>query len=166
MQKRYFLISMALMLFGFASTSFSEDWPTLEQEIAKSKVLNAKIGYTWAAACQRDAMTDKIDCTLEQYDSSIMVDFGGGASPIAVCIVSHDFPGRRGAIRVDGNKAITTNNYGCAPAQPLFNEMKIGKTIRSQYYKWPYDFPQDAKGTLTGIANSIAELPARRANPE
>lgn len=120
----------------------------------------------WQAACKKDAMTDKVSCTLTQFDSHIVMSLNGANKPTWVCIFSHDFPGKTGAIRVDQNKAIVTDRDGCVPGEPIFAQMRNGKTIKTQYVQWPDEVRVDASGTLSGLAAGMAEIPNRRANPE
>lgn len=119
----------------------------------------------WFAECKKDTMTDKVQCTVTQSESKVFIFFKANLKPESVCIFSNDFPGRQGALRVDSSKAVETDEHGCAAAEPMFSEMKKGTKIKTQYYEWPYDYPQNASGTLEGLKEALAQLPKLRASP-
>lgn len=119
----------------------------------------------WQAECKKDAMTDKVSCTISQDESRVFMYFSSGSKPDTVCILYNDFPGREGAIRVDANKAVKTVHEGCVTGEPLFSQMRHGKTIKTQYYKWPDDYTQNASGNLSGLNAAIAQLPELRKHP-
>src|SRR3546814_8093022 len=69
----------------------------------------------------------------------------GSASTVqSVCIMGHDFPGRRGAIRVDKNAPFATSEGGCVSSPMLLKQMMTGNKAAVRSVKWPNDYDVDA----------------------
>ena len=122
--------------------------------------------FSWTPECKRDAMTDKVECQIYDYDAEILVLFLNSSKPNGVCVVGHDFPGRDSAIRIDGNKPIVIRGEACVSdptkAAAIVTKMQSGATTIIRKYEWPDDFPKDVKGSLKGFNAALAAIPNKR----
>jgi hypothetical protein len=69
------------------------------------------------------------------------------------CIIGHDFPGRRGMIRVDSHSAISTDGDGCVyggTARRLQNQLVSGSRLITRRVEWPYDSNRDKEILISG----------------
>lgn len=121
------------------------------------------------AGCQRDLMTDAINCHMNIMPQAISGPLAGGlyqavgrnGSILKSCVLGHDFPGRRAAIRVDNNTAIATDHEGCvsgAAARTLEAQLKQGATLTTRRVEWPYDYSQDRVMLIDGSFSAAQEL--------
>src|SRR3546814_15555887 len=69
---------------------------------------------------------------------------GSATTVQSVCIMGHDFPGRRGAIRVDKNAPFATSEGGCVSSPILLKQMMTGNKAAVRSVKWPNDYEVDA----------------------
>lgn len=117
----------------------------------------------WALYCDKDSVDDKISCDIRMPQGGIQVIYLDSKTPLEVCISQHDFPGRRGAIRIDRNKSFTTDESGCVPAKAIIAQLRNGKTVLARRYEWPYDYGQDTTSTLEGMKEALDGAVAKRA---
>ena len=108
----------------------------------------------WSFVCQRDAMTDERKCTMRGDEQELLVLFIGAADPTWVCLKSHDFPGRVGAIRIEAGQPVPTDKNGCLPGS-FAKHIAQGKSAATRYVAWPYDYPVDNTTSLMGFKSGI-----------
>jgi hypothetical protein len=121
----------------------------------------------WSIRCETDKITDKRRCFLTNYEAGIFVRYTGQGKPRSACVYQHDFPGRVGALRVDGNKPITTNVEGCISGSNLnrfLAQMRTGSTTVARSVRWPYDFNKDTTANDTPLFRYAEELLSFRHN--
>jgi len=117
----------------------------------------------WHFSCKVDRMTDRRNCSLSDHGAWVLVYFGASENPQNVCIVGHDFPGRTGMIRVDGEPPVTTNTDGCVAGSYL-SAMLRGQLVTARRVEWPYDYSMDRSGSLEGLDEAFALMRYVRAN--
>ena len=113
----------------------------------------------WSIDCRQDAMTDKRECSISAREGRLFVFYGTSDAPEAVCILGHDFPSRRGAIRVDQGSPRRTADDGCVGAA-IMQQLMVGRKVITRRVEWPHDFPKDDEGPLEGLVRAT-ELVAR-----
>lgn len=118
------------------------------------------LDFGWSIDCTVDAMSDRRECSIQSETGGIFIDFGTSPQPRTICIIGHDFPGRTGMIRVDGNQAVATNGKGCAPASSLLSQLASGQMVTTRRVEWPYDTARDHSHTLQGF-NKALEVAGR-----
>lgn len=107
----------------------------------------------WNIDCRVDAMTDRRSCRFN--GDQLFVFYGISPNPTQVCILSHDFPGRRGMIRVDDHPPVNTGVDGCTSAANLLPQLRSGTSVAVRYVEWPYDYPKDESETLSGFNKAM-----------
>lgn len=118
----------------------------------------------WSFNCKTDAMSDKRDCTVTTKTGGPFIDYGSSTSPETVCIMGHDFPGRAGMMRIDGNPPIATDDEGCVPASRIVSQMMKGKTLTTRRVTWPYDYTRDDTMPLAAFPKLIEVIKRVQAN--
>lgn len=108
-------------------------------------------------------MNDKRKCTATSYKANLMIFYGFSATPQSVCILGHDFPGRTGAIRVDGGAPVPTNTDGCAPAS-LAAQLASGSSVTTRRVEWPYDYSRDETASIQGAGETMQLITFIREN--
>lgn len=117
--------------------------------------------------CSKDRVTDKTTCRMNVLPQGLRnagglyqtVDKSG--TVLSSCIIGHDFPGRSGFIRVDGNSAITTDRDGCiygAAARRLEAQLRSGSTLITRRVEWPYDYHKDKEMLIGGSFSAAQDL--------
>lgn len=109
----------------------------------------------WSFGCEKDKITDRTSCSLTSFEAKILISFSKDLTPAYFCIIGHDFPGRRGAVRVDQNAPRNTDTEGCLRAAPILAEMRKGKEITVRYVEWPYDYSRDTTTDLDGFTEAL-----------
>lgn len=109
----------------------------------------------WTAFCRVDAMTDEQSCSIFSGDGGIFLFYGAEKTPISVCVVGNDYPGRIGMIRVGTQAAISTDETGCVPAGLVMEDLLDASVVTTRRFAWPSDIPQDKKSDLYGLSASI-----------
>lgn len=117
----------------------------------------------WTVACRVDAISDQRKCNLTNADRAIIVVFGTAKTAQSVCIVQHDFPGRVGALRVDKNPAITTDENGCVSGS-FAKQLLTGREVTTRSVKWPYDYNVDETGLIGAYGEAEALMQFIRVN--
>lgn len=117
----------------------------------------------WSIGCTKDKITDKRNCEITSHDARLLIWYGTSTSPTSVCIIGHDFPGRTGAIRVDGQGAVTTDREGCASGS-VVGALSKGTKVVVRYVEWPYDYSRDNEASLAGLSDAIALMTFIRGN--
>lgn len=117
----------------------------------------AEILSGWSIDCGTDAMNDRRKCSVTSHKARLLIFYGFSANPQSVCIVGHDFPGRRGAIRVDSNSPINTDTDGCVPAGAAIKQLASGSSVTTRRVEWPYDYGRDETASIAG-AKEVMEL--------
>lgn len=117
----------------------------------------------WDIDCGKDAMNDKRNCKVRSYDAKLTLLYEFGAAPKWVCIIPHDFPGRRGQIRVDSGKPLTTDTDGCV-AGSFVSQLRNGTNVTVRYVEWPYDYNKDNTATLQGLSDALELVKFIRTN--
>jgi hypothetical protein len=131
---------MHYMIFGDGSGSVRETRDVLSD--------------SWSFDCTRDAMTDLRNCKIYSDRKEIAVLYSASADPAHVCIRGHNFPGRTGAIRIDGGKPIITSKEGGVPGD-VARRLAQAKQVAVRYVEWPYDYGKDASPTMTGLKETM-----------
>lgn len=108
-------------------------------------------GEHWSIGCKKDAITDEKSCNL--YKDKLFIFYIN--NNIEICILGHNFPGRRGAIRIGSNKAITTDYNGCIDGNKHITQLYSEKRMTVRYYKWPYDYPKDDNFDINGLQSAM-----------
>lgn len=109
---------------------------------------------TWSFSCSTDKINDQKKCEISNSSVDLFINYGASSSPRWICSIRHDFPGRTGAIRVDSNKAMTTDTDGCIPGSRI-SQLLTGKSITVRSVEWPYDYHRDATGPITGLKDAM-----------
>lgn len=110
--------------------------------------------FRWSIDCTVDAMTDRRDCNMHSGTGGVFVYYGASPNPREVCVFGHDFPNRRGMIRVDKNAARTTDVEGCLSASSIWAQLLNGQSVTTRRYEWPRDYGKDKASTLDGLAKA------------
>jgi hypothetical protein len=110
----------------------------------------------WDINCVKDKINDQRRCTIARYEGEFLVAFDPGGKPASVCAIYNDFPGRTGALRVDAQDAVKTDEHGCAPASAILPAMLGGASITVRAIHWPYDYPRDDSAKLAGLSQAIS----------
>ncbi len=118
---------------------------------------------SWSLSCKVDKISDQKKCEITNHHADLFINYGSSPSPRWICSIQHDFPGRTGAIRVDGNKAMTTDTDGCVPGSRI-SQFLAGKSVTVRSVKWPYDYDRDSTGPLTGLKDAMDLVTHIRAN--
>lgn len=117
--------------------------------------------------CSKDRVTDATTCRMNILPQSTSNDGGlfqtvnANGSILTSCIIGHDFPGRTGAIRVDGNPAISTNSEGCltgSTARRLERQLIGGSKLVTRRVEWPYDYSRDKEMLIDGSFSLAQDL--------
>lgn len=117
------------------------------------------------ARCNKDRISDRLKCHLNILPKYFgpglhqIIDLRGNI--ISSCIIGHDFPGRKGAIRVDNRPAIITDNEGClqgSKVKTLQNQLINGQRLIIRYVEWPYDYSKDKEMLISGSFSTALEL--------
>ena len=98
----------------------------------------------WSFGCSVDRMTDVRTCHVS--NDALYIEYGGRGSVRSVCVIGHDFPGRRGAIRIDQASPISTPESGCITgqrAQQVATSLRGADRVVSRRVEWPYDNARD-----------------------
>lgn len=111
--------------------------------------------FRWSIDCRVDAMTDRRNCSIDSGSDGLFIHYGTAAQPRSVCILGHDFPGRTGMIRVEGNSPIATDTDGCVGASAILSQIMTGTTVVTRRVEWPYDYSVDATTTLRGFTKAM-----------
>ena len=68
-----------------------------------------------------------------------------------LCIAGHNFPGKKGMVRINTNTPITTKENGCVRmSKDLDDQLRNGKQITLRGYHWPYDGGETKTISLDG----------------
>jgi hypothetical protein len=118
------------------------------------------LDFNWSIDCRIDRMTDVRECSISSKFGGIWVGYGASDAPQTVCIMGHDFPGRRGMIRVDRNRAVRTGTDGCVSASSVLPQLVNGEDVVVRRVEWPYDYDRDEAHTLKGFRKAM-EIVAR-----
>lgn len=110
----------------------------------------------WSIDCSIDKMKDKRSCNFRRATGGIFVYYGVSSTPQSICISGHNFPGRRGQIRVDKHPPVTTDRDGCVPAGRILSQLKAGSEVVTRSYRWPYDYPVDKSTYLEGFNKTMS----------
>lgn len=108
----------------------------------------------WSIDCRTDALDDKPDCKLTSSKARLYIYYGNASSPKSICILGHDFPGRKGAIRIDKSNPITTDTDGCISGKNI-NKLFTGNTVTTRAVKWPYDTYIDSTHSIAGLKSAM-----------
>lgn len=108
----------------------------------------------WSIDCQKDAMNDRRNCKVRSYDAKLVLLYDFGASPKWVCITAHDFPGRRGQIRLDSKLPMTTDRDGCVRGS-IASDLRKASTVTVRYVEWPYDYNKDHSAAVGGLGEAM-----------
>lgn len=112
--------------------------------------------YDWRLNCSKDKMTDERTCFILKFSANFAVTLMPNGKPLTACVIGNDFPGRRGAIRLDKQKPIKTDEAGCVVYFKIFPQLLKAKHVTTRRYEWPDDYPKDAEGSLDGFDKAIS----------
>ncbi|MGK7660690.1 MULTISPECIES: hypothetical protein [unclassified Marinovum] len=113
------------------------------------------LDFAWRIDCRVDAMSDNRKCNITSGRDGIFVYYGESQRPRQVCVSGHDFPGRRGMIRVNTGSPVNTDTDGCVQAGSLLSQLRTGTSVTTRRVEWPYDYPVDATTTLAGFSKAM-----------
>ncbi|MGO7266039.1 hypothetical protein [Rhizobium johnstonii] len=92
----------------------------------------------WRLVCDKDAMTDKVNCMAIDEVARFGVYFqDGDEKPLGVKILEHDFPGESAMIRVGEAKPFTSDSDGWVFDQKLVEEIKEGGIVKTRIKVFP-----------------------------
>jgi hypothetical protein len=119
----------------------------------------------WSVNCGVDKIYGGRECVVTAaYDSGgPLIYFGKSNSAQQVCIIGHDFPGRTGAMRVDGNPPVRTDGEGCVSGSYV-NQLATGTTLVARWVEWPYDVEKDTETSLRGLKEALSLMDFIRQN--
>src|SRR3546814_9826376 len=86
-------------------------------------------GEGWSVKCEIDPITDANKWSLTARN--LFLYMGSATTVQSVCIMGHDFPGRRGAIRVDKNAPFATSEGGCVSSPMLLRSEEHTSELQS-----------------------------------
>lgn len=116
-------------------------------------------GKAWNINCQYDAVKDTRLCslrngciTLYSGNSNIMYPRWGGSL----------YPGSKLVWRTDSDQPfeIDPENTSDLDADLVFLSMLTREKIRTRWYDWPYEQPQDAECDLAGFKDAASAFSA------
>ena len=116
--------------------------------------LGGSILSGWSIDCQKDTMNDRRNCKIRSSDAKLVLLYDFRTSPRWVCITHHDFPGRRGQIRLDSNAPMTTDTDGCVRGS-IASNLRKAKTVTVRYVEWPYDYSKDNVAEVAGVGEAM-----------
>mgnify|MGYP001611585955 CR=1 FL=1 len=111
-------------------------------------------GEGWSVKCEIDPITDANKCSLTARN--LFLYMGSATTVQSVCIMGHDFPGRRGAIRVDKNAPFATSEGGCVSSPALLKQMMTGNKAAVRSVKWPNDYDVDATVEIGPLQEALS----------
>lgn len=145
--------------YSYSTERFDIEINPVEVQWTTDNALDAK-RPDWVAGCNTDSMTDQITCRMNILPQGAGGNKGGlfqtvdrQGNILSSCIMGHDFPGRRGIIRVDSNSPITTNSEGCisgTKARLLQRQLLVGSTLQTRRVEWPYNSNRDKEMLVFG----------------
>lgn len=112
-------------------------------------------GKGWTMKCEIDAMTDATECSLTHGATPLFLYLGSGTTVRGICVMRHDYPARRAAIRVDSNTAVSTNTDGCINSPALLKQLMAGTKVAVRWVKWPYDYNEDAVSEIGPLKEAL-----------
>jgi hypothetical protein len=112
-------------------------------------------GKGWNTECEIDPITDAKECHLQRGATPLLLDMGSGTTVKTICIIRHNFPGRRGAIRVDSNPAVATNANGCVSSPALVKQLLNGQKVTVRWVNWPRDYSVDAISEIGPLQEAL-----------
>lgn len=112
----------------------------------------------WMMKCKTDAMTDVETCSLRNYDAKLTLWFDSSNIIDEACVIGHDYPGRRGAIRVDALPPVTTMPNGCIRSPALIQQILNGKKITTRAVTFPNDYSVDTVMEIGPVVEAMALL--------
>ena len=107
----------------------------------------------WEISCKNDTMTDKRSCSIVSSENRLFI-FIEKSKVSHICILGHDFPYRKGAIRMGKDKPITTDYEGCISGNHI-KKLYSAQDISLRYYKWPYDYSKDESSTIYRLKEAV-----------
>lgn len=125
-------------------------WALMCVALLNGALMSGALAGSWTTQCETDAITDEFSCQVFSLDTRVLLIFRRNQQT-TVCIVGHDFPGRDGAVRVDKGKAVEFPDRACMASKALVNSLIKGRLVTIRRYEWPYDFPKDETGSLSGL---------------
>jgi hypothetical protein len=118
----------------------------------------------WTFRCKQDEITDKKSCVLEPDHAgsgfAVIYDGSSNARRLFIRGQGKAFPGSLVSVRVDSRPAHGTAEstpFSLASSKVILLEMSSGSTIRTRFWDWPYNTPQDNRADL-GNFKEIASL--------
>ncbi|MCG9722905.1 hypothetical protein [Shewanella sp. Isolate7] len=139
--------------------------------------VNSVFKNSWSFHIKNDEMTDKQVITVSRKAYKISKDFGemklnsniylwlniSDKDEEILCISGHNYPKKKGMIRVDNNDLIETNVNGCLPLnESLDSQMRSGNKITIRGYHWPYDGAETFDIDLGGYTKTMTFLRGQR----
>lgn len=108
----------------------------------------------WDVSCLKDAMTDRRMCVISSHNAGVLISYGDSSSPQYICLSDHDYPNKKGSVRIGSSKPILTDVGGCIPGK-YAKRLSLANTVTTRSYKWPYNYPRDEKKSLEGIKSAM-----------
>jgi hypothetical protein len=126
----------------------------------------------WSVRIKKDEMTDEKIITVRRdayksgfrlrSDISLFLELSNKENEY-LCISGHNYPNKKGIIRVDKNQPIETNVNGCVKlSTDLDSQMRKGNNITLRGYNWPYDAGETQNISLGGYISVSEYLRSRR----
>ena len=108
----------------------------------------------WVPSCETDAMTDRKSCKLRASELALLLRLTNTGHLSAVCVLEHDFPGERAAVRVDAKPPLDVGETGCvAIADETY--FLTGAISVARRVKWPYRRTIDIRGSIASLPMAL-----------
>ncbi|WP_312056818.1 hypothetical protein [Acinetobacter courvalinii] len=123
-------------------------------EIPKTTV-EFTAGKDWyIGACGKDRFNGERSCELSKDE--LMIRLANGKT--YVWVLGADYPGKKAAIKVDGNKTFWGYEGNFPNTKPIIDQMLKGRAVFIRYSKWPYLANNDKEISLDGFAKAYSDL--------
>jgi hypothetical protein len=124
--------------------------------------------------CTKDAVTDVTACFIEispqeavifdaesphSYTNyvrsgSLLMQVDKSLDATSACVVGHDFPGKRAAIRFGSKQHVSTATTGCVTggnAKRVEQQARSAQLLTTRRVEWPYESSKDTVARVDGL---------------
>lgn len=154
-------------IYNYSAEPYSIEIIAQPVPFASGNMLDARRA-NWVAGCSKDKFSDAVTCRMNILPQNPVGNAGGlfqivdrRGNILKSCVLGHDFPGKRAAIRVDENSAFTTDTEGCisgGAASRLQQQLESGSRLLTRRIEWPYESSRDKDIIITGAYSAAREL--------
>ncbi len=125
----------------------------------KNALINRKrnpssLPQTWSVSCKKDSMNDKKTCSVTNMKANLFI-LKSKKGIEAVSVLGTEYPGTTPKLRIGNSKAMSADIFTGNKARQIFNSLKPGTQVRTQYYDWPYHASQEGKTTIYGLKEAM-----------